>query len=224
MHRYRALPESLLFLVHNSSLLKSFWSQVYHPICLLYLPRFACFWFASWLFDSIFSLFHMSQMGGRQKGKLYLEQTTTPVDNNLSQQCHMVENIVKCYLVIFKNHMYWNNFLGSRWNCFCLGAMWANWNLNIFLVLTNALPEQKSSISNGPIPECQVSSWPSYPKQGWQCGPASQIFSIFLFLILDFLSYKSFLPSILFCSSPTRDSLSHKVLNNVYFYHLNFPL
>lgn len=52
-------------------------------------------------------------------------------------------------------------------------------------------------------------------------APANQVFSIFLFLVLSSLPYKSFLLSAIFYNSLKGDYPLPEVLNTVCLYHLN---
>lgn len=62
------------------------------------------------------------------------------------------------------------------------------------------------------------------PDKADSVAPACQMFAICVFLVLQSLSYKSFLPSVPFCSFLKRDCVLHKVLNKVSFYYINVPL
>lgn len=88
----------------------------------------------------------------------------------------------------------WNNFLGLRWICSCLECQ---------------IRKPKDNF-HVPWPETQYiqSANPKTPTLGLiipnkvdYVVPDNQIFSIYIFLFLCSLSYKSFLPSAPFCSS-----------------------
>ena len=88
-----------------------------------------------------------------------------------------------------------------------LGTKSANRNLGNFRVSVNAPLDQKCSISSQPMPKRQANSglYISFflltPNKVDYVVPVDQIFSIFLFLVLYSLLYKSFLPSTPFYSS-----------------------
>ena len=101
-----------------------------------------------------------------------------------------------------------------------LGVTSANQNLDNFHVPVNALRHLKCRISRQPTPNAKpnlgsilISLLLLTPNKVDSVTSANQIFSIFLFLVLYFLSYKNILPSTLFCSSPSGDCLLHEVLN-----------
>lgn len=114
-------------------------------------------------------------------------------DRQLSiTECHMVKNILECYLMIFffLNHMCWNNFLGPRWGTLP-GATSANWNWDDFPVRINAPFNCKQNIQATSL---QTPSHPwafssQTPNKFDYVAPANQIFSIFLFLALDSWPY-----------------------------------
>ena len=102
-----------------------------------------------------------------------------------------------------------------------LGFQVSKGNLDNFFVPVNAPFDRKCSLSNQTISERQANSGLSHPNQIDYVAPANQIFSIFLLLVLYSLSYKSFLPSIPFCSSLKGDCPLHEVRNKVCFCPLN---
>ena len=91
-----------------------------------------------------------------------------------------------------------------------------------FHVPVNALLDQKHSVFSQPIPKAKpvlgsilTSFFLLTPRNTDYVAPANQRFSIFLFLVLYFLSYKSFLPSTPFCTSLNGGRPLHEVLNQV---------
>lgn len=88
----------------------------------------------------------------------------------------------------------------------------SNWNLDNFCVLIIAVLNQKHRLASQPIPNAKPVLALLTTNRFCYVAPASQIFSNCLFHVLCTLSYRSFLPSTPFCSSPKGDCLDHPKL------------
>lgn len=144
-----------------------------------------------------------------------------------------LEKALKLLFSLFWKHMQfldeissfcWNNFLGPRWSCSCLGAMSATRSLGNFCVPMNTLLEQKlmhpvSQPQARPALVSLLTSFLRLTTERWVCSPSQS--STFYFSLPCSLSYKSFLSSSSWWGSSKRDCPLHEGLNKVCLYHLN---
>lgn len=122
------------------------------------------------------------------------------------------------------NRNCWTKLSRTKMELLLSGAATStNWNLNNFQAFISVSLDQKCSISSQPIPKHQAKSGlytyfpvPSHSKQSWSLAPRQSDIFYCLFLVLYSLSYKSFLPSALFCHSPKGKSVSWSVKNCLY--------